>query len=250
MAASRKTKKPTSAGRSQKSHWKNLTRDSRGRWVKRQSSVSIKSTKKSRVKRSTKAPQRKPTLKKGTPLNQHQYFIPEQSTFTLSKSEIEQLTIFQNTLVNNLLNLLNSQRPDWGSVAFTLYARILSLSLAIDSGTFVFLDSFVADSFSIPYTEVETYKALLEEQKNKALTRIIQEKNQLFTATQAISEKNYSRLEMLSNYYYERERGLAENRSIRVSGEQRLPSKSIPLPDHLFPKLTSKKTEEIHHAND
>ena len=187
------------------------------------------------------------TLKKGTPLNQHQYFIPEQSTFTLSKSELEQLTIFQNTLVNNLLHLLNSQRPDWGSVAFTLYARILSLSLAIDSGTFVFLDSFVADSFSIPYTEVETYKALLEEQKNKALTRIIQEKNQLFTATQAISEKNYSRLEMLSNYYYERERGLAENRSIRVSGEQRLPSKSIPLPDHLFPKLTSKKTEEAIH---
>ena len=72
MAASRKTKKPTSAGRSQKSHWKNLTRDSRGRWVKRQSSVSIKSTKKSRVKRSTKAPQRKPTLKKGTPTESEQ----------------------------------------------------------------------------------------------------------------------------------------------------------------------------------
>ena len=186
-------------------------------------------------------------IKKGIPLNKHQYFTPEQSSFLLSQSELKQLTLFQNTLVDNLINLLNSQRADWGSVAFTLYARILSISLAIDSGSFVFLDSFSSDSFSIPYTEVATYKTLLQEQKNRALTRIIQEKNQLFTAHQAISEKDYSRLEMLSNYYYERERGIAENRSIRVSGEQRLPTKSIPLPDHLFPKLTAQQTIEALH---
>ncbi|NOQ14134.1 MAG: hypothetical protein GQ583_06605, partial [Methyloprofundus sp.] len=184
------------------------------------------------------------TIKKGSSLNKQQYFILEQENFTLSQPELEQLTIFQATLVNNLLNLLNSQRPDWGSAAFTLYARILSISLAIDSGTLVFLDSYAADSYSIPYSEVESYRALLEEQKSKALTRIIQEKKLLFTGQQAIAEKDYSRLEMLSNYYYERERGLVENRSIKISGEQLLPAKSIPLPNHLFPQLTSQQSEE------
>ena len=54
MATSRKTKKSTSAGRSRKSHWKNLTRDSRGRWVKRQSSGAVKIPKKPAIKRSKK----------------------------------------------------------------------------------------------------------------------------------------------------------------------------------------------------
>ena len=184
------------------------------------------------------------TIKKGFSLNKQQYFIPEQANFTLSQPELKQLILFQATLVDNLLNLLNSQRPDWGSVAFTLYARILSISLAIDSETLVFLDSFTTDSDSIPYTEVETYRPLLEEQKNKALTKIIQLKNQLFTAQQTISEKDYSRIEMLSNYYYARERGLAENRGIRISGEQLLPTKSIPLPNHLLPQLTSQQSED------
>ena len=184
------------------------------------------------------------TIKKGFPLDKNQYFIPEQSSFTLSQSELAQLTIFQHTLVNNLIDLLNSRRSDWGSAAFTLYARILSLSLTIDSGTFVFLDSFADDSYSIPYSEVNDYRALLIEQKNQALTGFIQRKDQIFTAPLAITEKDYSRLEMLSNQYYERERGLTENRSIKVTGEQLLPAKSTPLPDHLFPTLSSDQSEE------
>ncbi|NOR81460.1 MAG: hypothetical protein GQ529_11625 [Methyloprofundus sp.] len=182
------------------------------------------------------------TIKNSNPLNTHQYFIPRQSSFKLSKLELEKLSIFQQTLINNLVSLLNSQRPGWGEAAFALYARILSLSLSIDSGSFVFLDSFTTGSYSIPYTEVETYRGLLKAQKITALTKIIQEKNQLFTAHQTISEKDYSRLEMLSNYYYERERGLTENRSIRVSGEQLLPTKSTPLPSQLFPRLSPEQS--------
>ncbi|WP_221896114.1 DUF4105 domain-containing protein [Bathymodiolus japonicus methanotrophic gill symbiont] len=179
------------------------------------------------------------TINKRFPLDKNHYFIPEQPSFTLSQSELAQLTIFQNTLVNNLIDLLNSRRPDWGSAAFTLYARILSLSLTIDSGSFVFLDSFPDESYSIPYAEVNNYRTLLIEQKNQALTRFVHRKGQFFTAPLAITEKDYSRLEMLSNRYYERERGLAENHSIKVTGEQLLPTKSIPLPGHLFTTLTS-----------
>lgn len=187
------------------------------------------------------------TIKQGASLNKDHYFTPEQPAFKLSASETEQLKVFQNTLINNLLYLIHSKRPDWGSAAFILYARILSISLSIDSGTLMFLDSFDIDSNSIPYSEVATYRSLLQEQKSKALKKIIQKKQQLLTAQQSISEKAYSRLEMLSNYYFEREKGLIENRSIKVSGEQLLPTKSIPLPDHLFPRLTTQQSKDAIH---
>ena len=59
LGASKKPTKSTSSARSRKDHWKNLTRDSKGRWVKRQSSVAVKTRKKPRVKRSKKTTQRK-----------------------------------------------------------------------------------------------------------------------------------------------------------------------------------------------
>lgn len=182
------------------------------------------------------------TLKKSTPLNQHVYFSPEHPHFILSKSEKVQLKIFQDQLLKNLLSLLNSQRPNWGSVAFTLYAHILALSQAINSGKFVFLDSYAENGSDIPYSEVERYKSLFQAQKQQAFEKIIQEKKQLFNG-QKITEASYSRFEMLSNYYYERERGLKNKCNIRVSGEQRLPLKSIPIPMHLLPEITPQQRD-------
>jgi hypothetical protein len=181
------------------------------------------------------------SIKNGSSLNQQFYFSPEQSLFTLSQSEITQLKSFQLLLSNHLLTLLNSQRPDWGSAAFMLYARILSLALAIESGQFVFLDTFRESSPSISYTEVVRYKTKFIDQKKNALSRIAQLKTALFTGANAISEKAYGQLEMQSNYYYERELGLQNKQSIRVSGEQLLATKSIPLPAALYPKLSNQK---------
>ena len=63
MGASRKTTKSTSAGSSRKGHWKNLTRDSRGRWVKRQSTDTVKPTKKTVTKRKKKSTSKKSSKK-------------------------------------------------------------------------------------------------------------------------------------------------------------------------------------------
>jgi len=71
------------------------------------------------------------------------------------------------------------------------------------------------------------------------LAYIQDEKAQLFATEQGINEKSYSLFEMLSNYYSEREIGLLQFRQIRVSGEQRLPSKSIPFPRAMYPQLKS-----------
>ena len=181
------------------------------------------------------------TIKNSSPLNQQFYFSPEQSLFTLSQSEITQLKSFQLLLSNHLLALLNSQRPDWGSAAFTLYARILSLALSIESGKFVFLDTFRESSPRISHTEVARYKEKFRDQRKQVLALITQLKSALFIKADAITEKAYGQLEMQSNYYYERERGLQNKQSIRISGEQLLATKSIPLPEELFPRFTNQQ---------
>ena len=183
-------------------------------------------------------------IKKGATLNSQYYFSPDHADFKLTATQREQLEEFQQTLIDNLVSLLDSQRPDWGNAGLVLYARILSLAHTIQSGTFVFLDTYTTQSTGIPNTEVASYNALFKAQKDQAIARIKDDKKQLFTAGQAISEADYSRFEMLSNYYYERERGLADKHVIRISGEQRLPQKSIPLPEQLFPQFTAEQTEQ------
>ncbi|WP_428353269.1 hypothetical protein [Methyloprofundus sp.] len=178
------------------------------------------------------------TITIGAELNQQFYFSPEQSLFNLSQAEISKLKSFQKLLATNLVVLLNSQRPDWGSAAFILYARILSLDLAIESGKLVLLDTFKETSPVISKSEVSRYKAKFLRQQKNALSRIAQLKKNLFTQSDTPTEQAYSHLEMLSNYYHEREQGLQNQQSIRISGEQLLAKKSIPLPAELLPNLT------------
>ena len=186
-------------------------------------------------------------IKNGRPLNKQSYFSPEHAHFRLSVREIKQLRVLQNSLLTNLVNLLSSQRPDWGGSGFVLYARILSLAHSIQLRKFVFLDSFSTNSPKIPPSEVELYKDSFIAQKELALSKVYLEKKHLFTAQQEITEKQYSRFEMLSNYYYERERGLETQHEIRVSGERLLPTKAVPFPQQLLPELDNQQAKnEIH----
>jgi len=182
------------------------------------------------------------TLENNSPLNESSYFSPEDQLFSLSDLEIERLAQLQANLIDNLLSLVNSKRPDSGSAALVLYARVISLSYSINSGHWFFLDTYADNSPSITSAEVEIYKTAFKAQQQDALSSITEIKQQLFSQ-QAITEKDYSHFERLSNYYYERERGLNQRHGIRATGEQRLPSKSAPLPEHLLPKLNAQEVE-------
>lgn len=176
-------------------------------------------------------------IKNGTSLNTQSYFSPAHAHFKLSPQETEQLSVLQTSLRLNLLNLLVSQRPDWGSAGLILYARILSLTHSIRSGKLVFLDSFATNNQVILPLEVDSYKDLFSAQKNRVLAKIFQQKKRLFASRLAVSEAQYSRFEMLSNYYYERERSLNSHSAMRISGEKLLPEKSTPLPHQYLPKI-------------
>lgn len=180
-------------------------------------------------------------IQKGDSLKADAYFKPQQAGFKLSLAEQEQLSRFHQQLSYNFISLLSSKRPDWGSSAFQLYARLLSIALALDSGQLVFLDNFSTDSFRIPYTEVASYQTEISEQRDKALLRVLAEKKQLLAAPK-LAEKDYSHLEMLANYYYEREQGLSQKIGIRIYGEQRLAEKSIAFPKQFLPPLSAEQS--------
>lgn len=194
------------------------------------------------------------TIVNNSSLNKQYYFSPEHSAFTLSQQERDQLKIFQKTLMTHFIALLNSSRPDWGHSGFVLYARILTLSLAIKSGHFVFLDNYVDDAQTIPYSKVQNNKALFQAQSKHALTQFNLEKARLVSPQHPMGEQQYSKLELFGNYYFERERSLLTKHSLRISGQQRLADKSIQLPTQLIPQLNSQQTKSalqrlIHYKN-
>ena len=182
------------------------------------------------------------TMMQGATLNEKDYFTVDDINFKLTGSEIEHLKSFQNELLSSLTRLLNSNRPDWGASAFVLYARILSLDLSIQSGRFVFLDSFQLRSKTADQAKVKKYTQLFQAQKDQALSYLKNQKEQLFS-NKLIKEKDYSLFEVVSNYYHERKLGLNYLQAIRVSGEQRLPLKTINFPKAMYPQLDEAKVK-------
>jgi len=169
-------------------------------------------------------------FKNNISLNTHTLFTPTHSSFILQPTEIQALKSFQQQLIIKLSNLLNSNQPNWGSTAFILYARIISITHSIHTGKLYFLDTYLSSSLPISNTELKRYKKSFFQQKEQALEHIIQYKNFLLSTKHSMTELQYSQLAMLVNYFYERERALNGSHSLRSSGEQRLPSKAIPLP--------------------
>jgi len=169
-------------------------------------------------------------FKNNVSLNTHTLFTPTHSSFILQPAEIQALKSFQQQLIIKLSNLLNSNQPNWGSTAFVLYARIMSIAHSIHSGKLYFLDTYLSSSTPISDTELNRYKESFFQQKEQALERIIQRKHILLSTKHSMTELQYSQFAMLVNYFYERERALNSSHSLRSSGEQRLPSKAIPLP--------------------
>lgn len=180
-------------------------------------------------------------------LNTRYSFAPRHPIFQLTAPQVAQLSALQQQLLTHLLGLINSKSSEVGRSGFILYARILSLAQSIQSGQLIFLDTFLDNSQITHVTEDAPHRSQLLVEKEQALRQVLQQQKHLFTSP-VLSEKEYSQLEMLSNAYYERVRGLELKQPIRVRGEQRLPQHSIPLPPLYYPALNLQQAQtEIEH---
>ena len=164
------------------------------------------------------------------------YVIPSQAMFELTEEEIETLHLFSKKLQKSLLQLLKSNRPDWGYAVLVNSARLIAVNKSIQSGRLVMLDVFAPGTDVIDQEKINKYAEELRILTDQALTEF-QNNRKALQNKQNFSERDYSFLEMTANRYLELIRGVDYKTAIRFGGENLLPTKSIALPRLVIPEI-------------
>ena len=175
-------------------------------------------------------------LQNARPLVADAYIQPVQQVFRLTPEEIETLCHFRKQLKKGLLQLLSSSRPDWGYAVLVNAARLITVDQSIQQGQLVFVDIFKQNSKWIDPRILEKFSDEIQSHSELALNALIKVKDSLQNARD-FNEFNYSRLELLSNRYVEFNKGIEQKAAIRFNGEFLVPTKSIPIPDLVYPEL-------------
>ena len=122
---------------------------------------------------------------------------------SLTFTDTQRLKNFQQQLQNNVLALLNSNRPDWGYALLINIARLMAVDESLSLQQWVFIDDFANDSERVQAEQIPNLADQLQQAKQHWLTE---------KSNSGLTEIDYSRLEMTANHYAElskAEQGLA-----------------------------------------
>ncbi|MGJ0517270.1 MAG: hypothetical protein ACR65O_16110 [Methylomicrobium sp.] len=166
--------------------------------------------------------------------------------FKISKAEKRGLERLRNDLETNLIEALDSSRPDWGYAVLVNLARYMAIDASLESGFWVFIDDFAENSewsTADQYREHQSLLRILISDARKNLNQI----RQSAASRQRLTEAEYSQLEMAANRYNELLKS-EQHRDFRFNGEKALPAQSIglsdaPLPDLAQAQLTAALSE-------
>ena len=175
-------------------------------------------------------------LEEEQPLRPDAFFITRESVSPEEKEVLEKL---RDQMTSNLLKSVNSGRPDWGYAVLVNMARFVAVDLSLQLGLWVFIDDFAMDTEWISVDQFAQYAEQMQTQINDAQANLAQTRKALLNSG-GFNEANYSKLEMSANRYFELLKGRQQN-AIRYMGEKALPTKSISLPDWIFPELTEQQ---------
>ncbi|MFI3188077.1 hypothetical protein BCS42_00730 [Crenothrix sp. D3] len=145
----------------------------------------------------------------------------------LTLADTQRLEHFQQQLQNNILSLLNSNRPDWGYALLINIARLMAVNESLTRQQWVFIDDFANDSEQVPSEQIPNLSAQLQDAQQQWLAA---------KPSIQFSEINYSRLEMTANHYAELSKAEL-GKTVRYAGEQALPDKYVPLIIDSVPNL-------------
>lgn len=178
-------------------------------------------------------------LEEARPLAAHTYSIPKEPDFELTGDQLAVLGSYQEKLLNSVVQLLKSERPEWGFAVMVNTARLIALGKSMELGRLVVIDTFESGSLGIEAKSFGEYaiqiQSLLREAQDgfhKAKIRIRNERG--------FSEWNYSVLEKTANRYLEIIQGLERVTTIRLKPGL-IPTKSIDLPNLVRPGINEKK---------
>jgi hypothetical protein len=183
------------------------------------------------------------TLEAARPLADASHHAPGDDSFVLDAEEIRALARYAQELAAQLVELVDSRRPDWGQTLLVGMARLSALNRSLESEHLVFLDSFPEEPEAIGHVTINRRgelgpMRLSENQTQFEASRVY------FRNTGTPDELAWERLEERSNRYFEMLRALRGNHSIRVARGHLVPSRAALYPIPIWPQRTGEQLSE------
>ncbi len=152
----------------------------------------------------------------------------------LTEQERRGLQSFANRLEARLVQLPESQRPDWGYPMLLGMARLAAIDLSLAHNRLVVLDGYPHDARTLPGSTGGDRRAFLAELEEGA-ARQVAAARQALSATPELGERGYNALEDAANRLLEVRGSRAEAHPLRVSGDRLVPEgwtrvAELPLP--------------------
>jgi hypothetical protein len=174
-------------------------------------------------------------LDRALPLRPGSYWLPAAPGFELDSTERRRLAAYADRLMDQLIRLLRSDRPDWGFAFLVGMARLEALRASHETGRLVLLDAFPPESETVPRSQVRRHRDTLAALRAEARDEL--SRAQLATGDET-DEAGFAELEGAGNRLLELDAALAEDRDLRVSPGSLVPSRDAPWSELVLPDVS------------
>jgi hypothetical protein len=177
-------------------------------------------------------------LRAAPPLRAGSFHAPAGADFALHPAEVDVLRAAATQQAEALVQLLVSERPDWGYPLLVGMARLLALEASIDSGHLVLLDDFPEDAATIAPDSLARHAATLALVREERHTDFLAARRAFFESPSR-QETQLSGLETAGNLLIDIDAALLQHAPLRVYSGALLPAKSAMRSDWPLPELAA-----------
>jgi len=176
-------------------------------------------------------------LRTAAPLRPETFSAPGDEEFRLAKGELSRLRAYARSLEADLVDLTGSSRPDWGWPLLVGMARLIALEATLETGRWVFLDAFPADSRVVEADRLRDRRDIARAMLAHARADFRSARASLI-AEEVTDERRYAAVEAAANRTQEWRRGVFEGRDVRVAPGPLVPATPAIRSDLIVPALS------------
>ncbi|GEM_PF-524265 len=162
----------------------------------------------------------------------------ESAEFQLDQTQLLQFKRYARKLSDEILALVESERPDWGFPLLVAMARLNAIERSIQTGQLVFVDTFDREAKRVDSRDLDRYQAAFQSLLGEARADFLAQKAKLYSMP-VIDEFAYARFESAANLYAELSLGLQKGRPIRIFDGNLMPVRQARLFSSSMPRLDS-----------
>jgi hypothetical protein len=176
-------------------------------------------------------------LRAAPPLRAGSFHAPAGPDFVLQPAEIDVLRAYDRQLAEALVQLVASERPDWGYPLLVGMARLLAIETSIESGHMVVLDDFGENATVIAPDAVARHAATLAQVRAERQSDFLAAW-QAFFESPSREEGQFSELETTANLLIDIDAALQQHAPLRVYTGDVVPTRSALRSDWPLPELS------------